>query len=256
MNLLQAAGSHSDQDSKFAPIFTNRFFLGIVSNRNPLRSPVGIIQEKFYQIGGTDTLIAGSNTELSDRLTIIRRPGNTAGLSGILSSANIPDIPDSFYSFHEINGVVRVIFDSPSSPYLLTSSAVIPLFAKPAGVTQTYFQGVGQSLYMTDLKEQLKWLDYCAGNPGNSFTTVTAVQLTSNVATYTSQNNFAVGQTVEVSGTTTSSGEFNISGVVTANNFNATLGYSTTFSMALTGSNVNLTSDSGYASGAWNWGIV
>ena len=109
---------------------------------------------------------------------------------------------------------------------------------------------------MTDLKEQLKWLDYGAGNPGNSFATVTAVQLTSNVATYTSQNNFAVGQTVEVSGTATGSGLFNISGIVTANNFNSTLGYSTTFSMALTNANVNLTSDSGYASGVWNWGIV
>ena len=119
MNLLQAAGSRDDKETRFAPIYTSRFFLGLHTNRNPLRSPAGIIYDSYYKIGGSDALIAGSNVEISNRLTICRRPGNTAGLSTFISSSNVPDIIDSFYSFHEIGGNVRVFADTPTAPYLV-----------------------------------------------------------------------------------------------------------------------------------------
>ncbi len=138
-NALQAAGSHADHESGWAPIFSNRFFWGLVTNRSPLRSPAGIIYEQYYKLGGTDTMIGGLNVEVSDRLTICRRPGNTAGLSTFISSSNIPDIPDAFYSFHEIGGVIRVFVDTPTAPYLIggfangsgtASQGVIPIFTK------------------------------------------------------------------------------------------------------------------------------
>src|SRR5882724_10507686 len=138
-NLLQAAGSRSEKDSGWAPIFSNRFFLGLWTNRNPLRAPTGVIYEQYYKLGGTDALIAGNNVEVSNRLTICRRPGNTAGLSTFISSANVPDTIDSFYSFHEIGGNIRVFADTPTAPYLIggfangsgtASQGVIPIFTK------------------------------------------------------------------------------------------------------------------------------
>lgn len=248
MNLLETAGSRDNKENRWAPIFTNRFFMGMWTNRNTLRAPTGIIYENYYKIGGTDALLGGTNVEVSNRLTLIRRPGCTAGLSGILTSANVPDVIDSFYSFHEIGGAIRVFADTPTAPYLITSSAVIPIFTKAAGVTQSFFQGIGQSLYISDAKEQQKWLDFGVGNPGNSFATVTNVALTSNVATITSANNFVVGQTVVVSGTATTSGLFNTTAVITSANTNQ-------FTFALTHANVGSTPDTGFANATWNWQI-
>lgn len=255
---LQAAGARDDKESRWAPIFTNRFFLGLQTNRNPLRAPTGVIYESYYHIGAVDSLIGGTNVEISNRLTICRRPGNTAGLSPYITGNNIPDIPDSFFSFHETGGNIRVLADTPTAPYLIggyvsgsgtSSQGVIPIFTKASGVTQSFFQGIGQSLYITDAKEQVKWLDFGVGNPGNSFTTVTNVTLTSNVATITAANNFAVGQTVVASQTTNTSGLFNGTWVVTAANL-------TQFSFNLTHANVGSAADTGFVSGVWNLQIA
>lgn len=256
-NALQAAGSHGEHDSGWAPIYSNRFFLGLHTNRNPLRAPTGLIYEQYYRIGGTDALIAGSNVEISNRLTICRRPGNTAGLSTFISSSTVPDVIDSFYSFHETGGNVRVFADTPTAPYLIggsvggvgtASQGVIPIFTKGSSVTQSFFQGIGQSLYFSDTAEREKWLDFGAGNPGNSFATITNTVLTSNVATYTSVNNFVVGQTVVVSGTTNGSGAFNVTGTVQSAN-------TTQFTLNITHANVGTASDTGFANGCWNWQI-
>lgn len=249
-NLIEASGGRSSrQGSGGAPIFTNRFFLGLWTNRNPLRSPAGVIYENYYHLGGTDVLSDGLNVELSNSLTIIRRPGNTAGLAGVLSSANIPDVPDSFYSFHEISGTVRVFVDTPSAPYLVTSSAVIPIFTKASGAGQSYYQGVAQSLYFSDLKESVKWLDFGVGNPGNSFSTITNSVLLSNVVTITSVNNFQIGQTVVISGSTNGSGALNGTFVIT----HATLA---NFQYVLVHGNIGSASDTGFANGCWNMGIA
>jgi hypothetical protein len=255
MNQLQAAGSHDSKDSNWAPIFTNRFFLGLWTNRNPLRSPTGVIYENYYRLGGTDAMIAGTNVELSNRLTICRRPGNPAGLSTFISSANVPDIPDSFYSFHELAGTIRVLADTPTAPYLIggfangagtASQGVIPIFAKAGGVAQSFFQGVGQSLYFSDAAEQQKWLDFGAGKPGNSFSTITATSLISNLATITAVNSFAVGQTVVVSATTNSSGAFNGTFLITAAN-------ASQFQFKLTHADIASAADTGFANATWNW---
>jgi hypothetical protein len=254
-NALQAAGSHDNKDSNWAPIFTNRFFLGLWTNRNPLRAPTGVIYENYYRLGGTDALIGGSNVEISNRLTVCRRPGNPAGLSTFISSANVPAMPDTFYSFHEIGGTIRVFADTPTAPYLIggytngagtASQGVIPIFTKGAGVTQSFFQGIGQSLYFSDTAEQQKWLDFGAGNPGNSFSAITNTVLNGNIAVITAINNFVPGQTVVVSGTTNSSGAFNTTAVITAANSNQ-------FTFALTHANIGTAADTGFANACWNW---
>lgn len=248
-NLIQVNGGGGDHNSRFAAIRTDRFIMGFNTNRSPLRAPSGVIYDTFYKIGNTDVLIGGQNVELSDRLTICRRPGNTAGLTSFLTSVVVPDIIDAFYSFHEINAVVRVFADTPTAPYLITSSAVIPIFTKAAGVVQTFFQGIAQALYFSDPLEQQKWLDFGAGNPGNSFSAITNTALTSNVATITAINNFQVGQTVVISGTTNGSGAFNTTALIRSVN-------PAYFTFNLTHANITTAADTGFANATWNLGIV
>lgn len=247
-NLLQANGSEGEA-SRFQPIYTPRFMYGLQTNRNPLRGPGGVIYDTYYKIGTTDSLLGGVNTELSTRLTLCRRPGNTAGLSGLISSANLPDVPDAFFSFHEENGTVRLFADTPSSIYLLAATGNhIPIFTKTT-TGQTFFEGVAEALYFGDGVDTQKWLDFGAGNPGNSFSAITAVSITSNVATITSVNNFAVGQLVVISNTTVASGAFNGTFSITAVN-------PAFFQYALVHANVATTSDTGSANATWNLGIA
>ena len=75
-SLLQLLGSKGDKETRYAPIFTDRFFVGLWTNRNPLRSPLSTFYADGWHLGGTDALIGGTNIELSPRLTLCRRPGN------------------------------------------------------------------------------------------------------------------------------------------------------------------------------------
>src|SRR5262249_35862278 len=156
-----------------------RFIFGLQTFRNPLRSPAGLIYAEYYKIGGVDALVAGENVELSDRLTYIRRPGNTAGLAPYISSDNVPGIIDTFYSFEETTGNIRVLTDTISntpSVYLIggvvagvgqASNGIVPIFTKNTEA-QAFFQGVGTTLFIADGVEVVKWIDGGAGTPGNS----------------------------------------------------------------------------------------
>ena len=73
---MQTSGANPGKQTKAAPIYTGRFFSGINTNRSPLRDAKGNrLQEKFYGPAG-DALIDGSNVEITNKLTLGRRPGN------------------------------------------------------------------------------------------------------------------------------------------------------------------------------------
>ena len=75
-NALQSSGANPGKQTKAAPIYTGRFFSGINTNRSPLRDARGSrYEEKFIGPAG-DALIDGSNLEVTNKLTIGRRPGN------------------------------------------------------------------------------------------------------------------------------------------------------------------------------------
>ena len=75
-NTLQANGAQSLKPVRSAPIYTGRYFNGLYTNRSPLRDArTTRTQEKFYGPDG-DAMIAGSNVEVTNRLTLSRRPGN------------------------------------------------------------------------------------------------------------------------------------------------------------------------------------
>lgn len=138
-------------------LFTSRFFNGLFSNRSLLRGPLGFLYSDFYHAGTTDVLCDGLNSELSIRLTMIRRPGNP-----MFSSAVFANIPDSFYSFHQSNGTIQVMVDTNNDVIYLTPSSETTLFEKTAGSGEGYFQGVNQTLYYGDGLDLVKYIPSAA----------------------------------------------------------------------------------------------
>lgn len=150
-NLIQTSGGPAQKPTKFASIFTSRFFLGLFTNRSLLRGPLNTFYSDFYHIGTTDVLCDGLNSELSIQLTMIRRAGNPK-----FSSSSIASIPDTFYGFHRSDGNIQTIVDTVADVEVLTSSAATSIFTKTvaspttAGAGEGYFQGVLNTLYIAD----------------------------------------------------------------------------------------------------------
>lgn len=152
-NLIQSVGGQGQKATHWVSLFTSRFFNGLVTNRSLLRGPLGSIYTDFYHLGTTDVLCDGLNTELSTRLTMIRRPGNPKW-----SSATSGFAFDTFYSFHESTGTILTIGDGAEYVNLLTTSSITPIFAKDSTSGQSYFQGVDTSLYIGDGVDLVKYI--------------------------------------------------------------------------------------------------
>jgi hypothetical protein len=155
-NQLQLSGAQTTRPVHLAPIFTNRFFQGLWTQRNPLRDAGSTrIEEKFYGARG-DAMIAGSNTEISNRLTPTRRPGLS-----VYNSSTFTDV-DSFYEFRQFSAsseTITVMVDTPTILYNGTGpSTKTAIWMKSAGAGQTFMQSVGNTLYFGDGVDQKKWM--------------------------------------------------------------------------------------------------
>jgi hypothetical protein len=174
MSQLAANGGQPQKQPKYAPIYQGRFFNGINTNRSPLRAAsASHISEKYYSDNSGDALIAGSNIEVSNRLTLVRRPGNP------LYDSQTYNHPDSFEEFRVNKAQSDVFNNATATPleniftmvdetgandlYSLTSALVrggnLGLdFEKAAGAGQSFMQPVGNSLYIADGVQNKKWL--------------------------------------------------------------------------------------------------
>lgn len=115
MNLLQTAGAQPQKQPKYVPIFIDRAFTGIWTQRNVLHDPSDFATLRFYG-GRPDALIDGNNVELTNRLTLQRRPGLTP-----FSPAIYPTPPDRAFSFGLTNGTIQVIIDTGLGTFSLSS---------------------------------------------------------------------------------------------------------------------------------------
>ena len=159
-NALAKVGAQPSKPARYGVLWHNNFYLGVVTQRNPLRSNLQHIEEEFY--GNQPCFIDGLNTEVSTKLTLIRRPGNV-----IYNSQTFPAI-NRFYenrtSVYSTSQTVpteniQLVADTASDIYDATGpSTKNLLFAKSAGAGSAYFQSVGNSLYMTDGPDQKKLL--------------------------------------------------------------------------------------------------
>jgi hypothetical protein len=153
---IQQAGGQMSKPPKYVPIFTNRWITGLWTQRSPLRdAATPYLYEKFYSGTRFESLYGGSNCELSNRLTLQRRPGHT-----VYNSATFPAI-DAFYEFRTFTSDsenIYVMADTASNIYNATGpSTQQVIFPKSAGSGQGYMQSVGNSLYMGDGVDLLQW---------------------------------------------------------------------------------------------------
>src|SRR5882757_1415304 len=142
-NFFEQFGSKSPKQTRFAPIFINRQFTGLYTQRNPLRDPSDSVREKFYG-GRPDALLGGVNVELTNRLTLARRPGLSP-----FSATTYPTAPDFFYSFRKANGTIDVMVDTIATLYLDNQNGTkTTVLTKAAGAGQSQMQGAGSTLYI------------------------------------------------------------------------------------------------------------
>jgi hypothetical protein len=166
-NPFQLAGAQPSKQSRFAPLYTSRFFTGLVTQKSPLRSAGSWYEERYF---GTrsDSIISGSNTEISNRLTLIRRPGNVPYNSQTFTSV------DYFYEFRLFNTTtsqIRVMADTSTALYEISQQSLPAqpgdsynlknlVFTKSTSAIgqQTYMQYVANTLYFSDSVDQKKWV--------------------------------------------------------------------------------------------------
>lgn len=177
MSQIAAAGGQPQKPPKYAPIYSGSFFNGINTNRSPLRAAsASHIYQKYYGDTSGDALIAGSNIEVSNRLTLIRRPGNPLYDTNVAHTYNDIDAFDEFRvnkAQSDVFGTtlesIFTMIDEANNGFLYSLSESFTRggdsgyftglkFQKSSGAGQTFMQAVGNSLYFADGVDQKKWL--------------------------------------------------------------------------------------------------
>jgi hypothetical protein len=153
-NSFGLSGAQPQKQTRFAPIYTGRWSSGLWTNRSPLRdAATSRISEKFYGQAG-DALIAGLNTEITNKLTLSRRPGTSVYDSNTWSNV------DRFYEFRLFNASTEQIIlmvDQQNALYSLTGGVKSLVFNKTVN-GQAYMQSVGNILFFGDGQDNKKWL--------------------------------------------------------------------------------------------------
>lgn len=157
-NALQIAGATGSKQTRYAPILIHKFFKGLWTQRNPFTDAgTAFLVEKFYSGTSFDGLIDGLNIELTNKLTLKRRPGASIYNSQTFQAIN------RFYEFRRTTGSpatesIYMMADTASQVFNATGpSTKVPILTKSGG-GQTSFQSVGTTLYMGDGVDLRKWL--------------------------------------------------------------------------------------------------
>jgi hypothetical protein len=161
-NPLQMAGAASEP-SNFAPLNTDRIFTGLWTNRNPLRDAATSMNEAKYYGTRLDSIIGGYNSEISNKLTLRRRPGTSLYNGGTFQPVT------RFYSFNTFTlttETIRVLADTQLAVFDVTTGQGSIVWAKAQGAGPTFFLGVGNILYFTNGKENKQW-NYATGKVTN-----------------------------------------------------------------------------------------
>ncbi len=127
-NNLQTSGANPGKQTKAAPIYTGRFFSGINTNRSPLRDARGTrYEEKFIGPSG-DALIDGSNLEVTNKLTLGRRPGNP-----IYDTVNEWQNILAFDEFRVSKALNDVFGETTEEIFTMVSEGITPAYSYESG---------------------------------------------------------------------------------------------------------------------------
>lgn len=180
MNLLQASGAQPQKQPHYSPIFIDKAFTGEFTQRSVLHDPSDLATSRFYG-GRPDALWMGKNIELTNRLTLQRRPGLVA-----FSTTTYPTTPLRAFPFQLSDGTIRVIVDTGTTGSLSISSV-----ASSIGSTAVYtgvFPNGASNAYAGMLFKVAGFVTN-TGNNGNFICTA------STTTTLTLQNSVAVAET-------------------------------------------------------------
>src|SRR5271170_8033045 len=119
-NPFAASGGQPQKQPKYTPIFMDRAFTGLYTQRALLHDPSDLTTAKYYG-GRPDALFGGLNVELTNRLTLQRRPGMVPFGTG--GSATYSTAPDRAFSFQLSDGSIQVIVDTGGALLTLSSAA-------------------------------------------------------------------------------------------------------------------------------------
>lgn len=135
-----------------APIETERFYTGMISQRNRLAIPIRIFGRRLIML--YDAILSGSNAELTVRSTLQRAAGflqyNTNTVSGV---------PQRFYGFQPVStGTILPIADTTAGVFYVPPGSAAPtsLITKTQGKQSSFF-GVGNYLYVGNTEFSNKW---------------------------------------------------------------------------------------------------
>jgi len=161
-SLLEVSGSQPQKQPKWVPIFMDRAFTGLFTQRPALHDPSDIYTSKYFG-GRPDALWAGKNIELTNRLTLQRRPGLVPFVNAPATSGfSYPTPPNTAFSFQLTDGSIQVIVDTQTAVYLDNQDGTATLlYTKSTGAGQTHFVAVAGVLYAGDGVETWKY------TPGN-----------------------------------------------------------------------------------------
>jgi hypothetical protein len=151
-NIFSQSGGQPQKQPKWTPLFVDRTFTGLYTQRAPYHDPSDLVTSRFYG-GRPDALWDGLNVELSNELTLIRRYGCSE-----FSTTTYPTAPDRAFRFQLSNGTVQILIDTTTAVYWDEQNGSKTLiFTKASGAGQTYFQAVGDVCYMGDGVDLLKY---------------------------------------------------------------------------------------------------
>jgi len=163
MTQIQGAGGQPQKQPKYAPLYTGRIFNGLYTNRSPLRGALPSMYEQFYKMSYGDVMIAGSNVEVSNRLTLVRRPGNpnydANTWNDVLSFDEFRVNKSASDVFGTVLEKIYTMVTQPGELFSLDSSLnKATIFTNSSVSGQTFMQEVGNSLYFANGVDNKKWL--------------------------------------------------------------------------------------------------
>jgi len=139
-----------------------RIFSGLWTNRSPLRDAnTSRIQEKYYGPSG-DAMIAGSNVEVTTRLTLARRPGNPI-YDAVNQYTDILSFDEFRYSkaLSDAWGTqieqIDTMVDTVTALHANTNGFDTLVWTKTPKAGQSFMQEVGSQLYFGNGIDQKKW---------------------------------------------------------------------------------------------------
>ncbi|HEY1872617.1 MAG TPA: hypothetical protein VGG71_16265, partial [Chitinophagaceae bacterium] len=115
-SLLEQSGALPNKQPRFGLLYISKTLTGLFTQRSALHDPSDVITEKYYG-GRPDCLIDGLNIELTNKLTLARRPG-----ASFFSTTTYPTIPDRAYSFKLTNNTIQVLIDCGTTPIFSVTS--------------------------------------------------------------------------------------------------------------------------------------